>query len=180
MRLDEFEETMERPMGYTHRWSLAVRSINAAAYKRAVLDAKMVLVATLAQYRLRIDEDADVVRVDGPADATCETFVFYATRRAMEVAVVERRAELSRQFPRWSRAEVLSQARFDFVKTNRESYDDVVTACLCVLAEAGLPIGSDGWREEWEAGRRLASDVLGRAVNIPASIEAKNKEEHAA
>ena len=58
----------------------------------------------------------------------------------------------------------------NFCKTARKPYDRVVTACLCVLHEhlgKGVQVTSDGDPHEWEAGRALASEVLGRDIKIP-------------
>jgi hypothetical protein len=60
---------------------------------------------------------------------------------------------------------------FDFCKTARKPYDVVVTGVLCILAEAGLDVSSDGEAEDWEAGRAWAQGVLGRPVKIPAGVD---------
>jgi hypothetical protein len=50
-------------------------------------------------------------------------------------------------------------------------YDRLVVAALCVLAEAGLDVSSDGDPKDWEEGRAWAQEVLGRPVKIPAGVE---------
>lgn len=57
-----------------------------------------------------------------------------------------------------------------FCKTARKPYDKLVVACLCVLAEAGLEVQSDGEPEDWEEGRAWAESVLGRKVKIPGGV----------
>lgn len=59
---------------------------------------------------------------------------------------------------------------FSFCKTQRRPYDVIVTACLCLFAEAGLSVSSDGFVGDWDAGADLATLLLGRTVTIPTSI----------
>lgn len=62
---------------------------------------------------------------------------------------------------------------FSFCKTARKPYDVVIVAILCVINDICgdcFKITSDGDREDWEAGRALASDALGDFYNIPVTI----------
>lgn len=81
------------------------------------------------------------------------------------------------QHPEWqSRMDDVPETfAFDFCKTARKPYDVMVVAALCRMAECGedtIRVSSDGKPEDWEAGARLASILLGRIVHIPASIRA--------
>lgn len=56
----------------------------------------------------------------------------------------------------------------DFCKTARKPYDVVVTAILSVLAsEYNFNVGTDGEREDWDEGVKLATKALGREVPNP-------------
>ena len=59
----------------------------------------------------------------------------------------------------------------DYCKTARKPYDRLVVASLCVLAEAGLIVTSDGGPGEWRDGQAWAESVLGRKVKIPDRIQ---------
>lgn len=166
-------------MGYSHYWRYDVRRIGSSAYRLAVADVKTIIASTTSQYRLVVDASDDNITIAGPAGATCETFTVFTSRRAMERAVILRRLELRRQLPRLSKVETFARARFDSCRTAQHPYDDVVTACLCVLAGAGLPVESAGKRDEWELGRRLAANLLARAIVIPTGIEERRDEEAA-
>ena len=59
---------------------------------------------------------------------------------------------------------------FDFCKTAEKPYDAVVTACLVLLKECygdAVEISSDGYWEDWSAGRALFSTVFGYDAPIP-------------
>ena len=49
--------------------------------------------------------------------------------------------------------------------------DDVVVACLRVLAAAGATVASKGSEGDWTAGAELASAVLKRRVEVPLRIK---------
>lgn len=54
---------------------------------------------------------------------------------------------------------------FEFTKTARKPYDEVVTACLLAahaIAPGALDIGSDGEPEEWALGRDLYEAATGK------------------
>lgn len=60
----------------------------------------------------------------------------------------------------------------EFCKTGPDlrdgkQYDKIVVACLCVLAETGLRVGSDGNEDDWEPGREFAQRVLQREIKCP-------------
>jgi hypothetical protein len=56
---------------------------------------------------------------------------------------------------------------FNFCKTQYGRYDDLIIACLCLLAEAGLSVSSDGDKYDWADGVKLASEFVGHEVKIP-------------
>lgn len=61
---------------------------------------------------------------------------------------------------------------FSFCKTARKPYDVVVVAVLCALASICkdyVKVTSDGDRDDWLEGQKLACDALGR-VEIPETI----------
>ena len=69
-------------------------------------------------------------------------------------------------------ADLKKQASLAFCKTAAKRYDTVVVACLCVLAETGLDVSSDGGPADWEHGRALAEEILGRLIANPIKEEA--------
>ena len=57
-----------------------------------------------------------------------------------------------------------------FCKTAQKPYDIVVVACLAIAKDvfgAEIRVSSDGKGEDWDAGVRLASEVLGREIENP-------------
>jgi hypothetical protein len=63
---------------------------------------------------------------------------------------------------------------FSFCKTAQKPYDIAVTALLIAFVNhfpEACRLSSDGDREEWEAGLRLAEDALGRSLMIPPEIK---------
>jgi len=60
-----------------------------------------------------------------------------------------------------------------FCKTAQKPYDIVVVACLCVLEDRlgkNFQARSDGAPHEWEDGKNLAFEVLGRDIKIPQNV----------
>jgi len=61
---------------------------------------------------------------------------------------------------------------FQFCKTARKPYDDIVTACLIIVnhfAPSCYDIGSDGDPENWEVGQQIAEAAVGEFIPIPIS-----------
>ena len=63
---------------------------------------------------------------------------------------------------------------FMFCKTAHKPYDVVVTAVYATLAHVGGPecvtVRSDGEASAWEAGCKLASDVLNQQIAVPVGL----------
>lgn len=62
---------------------------------------------------------------------------------------------------------------FQFCKTANKPYDVVVVAILCVINDichGCFKITSDGDRDDWKAGRELASAALGDFYDIPVTV----------
>jgi hypothetical protein len=53
---------------------------------------------------------------------------------------------------------------------NAKPYDVMVTAALCLLAEGGLAVTSDGSPCGWEEGRKVAEVSVGRPVGVPRGV----------
>jgi len=59
---------------------------------------------------------------------------------------------------------------FDFCKTARKPYDEVVTACLAIMKhnfKDAIEVSSDGNREEWNDGITLVKEILNINVKNP-------------
>ena len=60
-----------------------------------------------------------------------------------------------------------------FCKTAQKPYDVVVVACLCILKyrlKDLINVGSDGDKQDWQAGAGFAAHVLKRKIEVPKSI----------
>lgn len=68
---------------------------------------------------------------------------------------------------------------FNFCKTNRHSYDTVVTACLIILKHRLgdlIEVKSDGYVSDWADGLNLARLVLGlKTIEVPQTISEKQR-----
>lgn len=128
-------------MGYTHYWGNENNAeIDQSKWNQSIAEAQRLVAALANEYQL-----ADVDVKNGIwFNGYCETFSMPQT--CTEVAA------------------------FDFCKTNHGVYDDVVVACLCLLAESGLSVRSDGDYYDWAAGAKLASEFVGREVPVPESV----------
>jgi hypothetical protein len=61
--------------------------------------------------------------------------------------------------------------RFNFCKTARLPYDVAVVAILAIGEHLGvLTASSDGEASDWAAGLKLASEVCGEPVGLPAEV----------
>ena len=63
---------------------------------------------------------------------------------------------------------------FDFCKTQEKPYDAAVTACLLWLKECygdAVEISSDGYWDEWRAGRDIFREVFGYDAKSPFVVE---------
>lgn len=136
-------------MGYTHYWRGG--NIIDGRWSKAITDCDTIVAAGADAYK--IDKKKSVndsaIWVNGREDLEADYEDFVVSRDH----------------------EQANGTDFDFCKTQHRPYDTVVVACLCVLAEAGLSVTSDGYRSEWKAGAEHATHALGRPVAIPAAIE---------
>lgn len=121
-------------MGYTNYFTQVESTTgDDLNYLKFAIDASIIiLTAEKRGYDLDWHVDDKLVQFNGVGkDGFCETFTF--TREA--------------------------NLDFNFCKTERKPYDDVVTACLIALKRAygdKVEIGSDGdWESDWVAGRAL-------------------------
>ena len=120
-------------MGYTHYFT-QVQSTEGddRSYLKFAIDA-MLIILTAEQRGINLNwhVDENAVKINGVGEDSHEDFYF------------TREANLS----------------FNFCKTARKPYDDVITACLIALKKAygeKVDIGSDGtWESDWVAGRHL-------------------------
>ena len=152
--------------GYTHYWTW--KTVPASPELEATL-AEMNMVAVAKQSILTgfEEDDAEVPRFrgtcswgDGGADTACILFNGIGDAQHETFA-----------FPL---APFTNNPEFSFVKTAYKPYDVVVAACLIVardhFPEESLHIGSDGtWPENFTAGGKLYTQVLGRAAHNPLS-----------
>ena len=132
-------------MGYTHYWGFETDVTN-RKYQAALRDCRKIIKASPVPLGNGHGEGKPVLRngfsINGLGGDSFETFAFDSTPDSEN----------------W------------FCKTGRREYDVVVVACLCTLK---LHLGdecrvtSDGDPHEWEAGRELASKVLGQEIKIP-------------
>jgi len=149
-------------MGYTHYWNFKPGTLK--DWEAKIADVDKIIAASKDKYELDLEGSTDErIWLNGPEDARdlCHE-TFDMPRKAGGPA--QRVADA----PEYRSA---GMEGFDFCKTARKPYDDVVVACLCVLAETGLDVSSDGDGEEWEEGRALAQEVLGRPIANPIASE---------
>lgn len=139
-------------MGYTHYWE-KIGPINEAQYKAALTDIlnivgvkRNILANGHGEAGTLPDLIGNHFQFNGIEEASHETFSLPIDPRGVQ--------------------------DFDFCKTARKPYDVVVVACLARLAEVeGIKVASDGDQEDWVAGVALATEILGRKVKVPKSIE---------
>lgn len=66
---------------------------------------------------------------------------------------------------------------FNFCKTNQKPYDEVVTACLCILKHYlgdNIDVDSDGDSLDWVHGLELARKATGvKTVKMPSTIKTR-------
>lgn len=152
-------------MGYTHYWNFEPATLK--NWETKLDDVEKIVSETDGPYELDREFDDDKqLALNGPNDARDLNHETFAIPRTLK-AVKERAAEKRKQWPKDE-----SMWGFDCCKTAQKPYDAVViTACLCVLAETGLKVSSDGSQAEWEPGRALAQAILGRPVANPIQDE---------
>lgn len=148
-------------MGYTHYWRYPALNKLDDWYGR-IEDCDKIVEASKAEYALDpTGNDKENLWFNGSGGDDYEDFVVPRLIRGIRDYVDDSKRHWPDDREMWGYA---------FCKTGGvapKPYDDVVVACLCVLAEAGLIVTSDGDKEDWEAGRALAERVLGRSVQIP-------------
>ena len=148
-------------MGYTHYWNFKPSELK--GWEAKIADCDKIIAARKAALELDLtSSDATQIWLNGPDDGRDlghETFDMPRTLAGVEARVINSPSYRSE-----------GMEGFDFCKTARKPYDEVVVACLCVLAESGLDVSSDGDAGEWEDGRKLAEEVLGRPISTPARV----------
>lgn len=148
-------------MGYTHYWNFKPAEIK--GWEAKIADVDKIIAASKDKYELDLKGSSETtIWLNGPDDSRNlhhETFDMPRTH-----AGIEDRYENAPEYRKND-----DMRGFDFCKTARKPYDDVVVACLCVLAETGLSVSSDGDHDEWEDGRKLAEQILVRPVANPIS-----------
>lgn len=132
---------MRKQMGYTHYWR---HNFNEALnkqenYAKCIEDMMKIVEHNKAILNVEENDEYDIF-FNGIGDDEHETFVFPP------------------------------KEEFDFCKTAHKPYDIVVVACLAVAKDIfsdKFRTSSDGEPEDWEAGVRMASEVLGRQIKMP-------------
>jgi hypothetical protein len=146
-------------MGYTHYWTHR-KSFTAAEWQTIKTDVTRIL-ETAERAGIRFgtydgsgavtlptidrDENGEHLAFNGLGDDRAETFWINKDRAPREP---------------WQEA---SRRGWTFCKTNRQPYDEAVTAALVYLESvypAKIDAGSDGDAEDWEAGLGLAREAL--------------------
>ncbi len=152
-------------MGYTHYWNFKPATLK--VWEAKIADCDKIIAANKETYELNLDGSNDErIWLNGPDDGRDlghETFDVPRTLAGTKAHVEAAKKQ------KWKDEDTYG---FDFCKTARKPYDDVVVACLCVLAETGLDVSSDGDHDEWEDGRKLAEQVLSRPVANPIERDA--------
>jgi hypothetical protein len=148
--------------GYTHYWTW--KRAPTTAELGPCLDEMMRIVDArrdiLADMQERTGKDA-VFRISMPFGETGE----------LPAIAFNGIGDLAHETFSFPLAAFAGEPKFSFVKTQWKPYDEVATACLIVardhFREDVLEISSDGeWGSEWDPGRKLYEEVLGRtAVN---------------
>ena len=135
-------------MGYTHYWSHS--KVDQKNFDALAKDVKAILKKTKVEVRFEYDDssppkvDDESIQFNGVGNEGHETFIL--TPKAVE---------------------------FEFCKTARKPYDEVVTACLLAAADhiPDISIRSDGIWAEWEDGRALYEKVTKRKAKRPPEVE---------
>lgn len=135
-------------MGYTHYWShFKVAQEN---FDALVKDVKAILKTTKVEVKIEYDDsspakvDSESIQFNGVGEDGHETFIL--TPRGAE---------------------------FDFCKTARKGYDEVVTACLLAAADhiPDMSVRSDGVWAEWKDGRALYEKATKRKAKKPPEVK---------
>lgn len=133
-------------MGYTHYWRGSESTIIETEWDEAIQDCQKIIENNKSDYELDFNgATPENLWFNGNpvGDKGYETFVIPCDAKTM------------------------FESDLDFCKTAAKPYDDVVTACLARLAEAGLSVSSDRNQAEWQDGVDLASLTLGKTVTNP-------------
>lgn len=143
-------------MGYTHYWNTK-DSADLENWNLACAEVRRLIAAAKVKVAYECDRPADPPEVDG------EGIRFNGVEEDGHETFEVRRDPAGNRWP-WQKPE--DGRYFDFCKTARKPYDVLVTASLLVLkAHLGdwLLLSSDGRWENWEAGAKLCTAVLGYA-----------------
>lgn len=128
-------------MGYTHYWGGDKKPIDQVKWVKAIALCHKII----RQSDVELDRQStpEVIHINGFHEDSCETFY-------VPIAYDE-----------------IIKVNFEFCKTRALPYDVIVTACLSVLAEAGLVVSTDGYGEDWDKGVEVASKTAGRPIKNP-------------
>ncbi len=152
-------------MGYTHYWTLEPVKYGAQEWRHRVELCQMIMAKASADVMLdHAFTDNRRVCFNGVGDLEHDTFVIYREVEFMQEVFDEHKPWTLKMLDGTT---MHSNPGDQSCKTARKPYDTVVTACLCVLAEIGLAVRSDGDLADWLAGMALASEVVGRAIEFP-------------
>lgn len=134
-------------MGYTHYWRVN-KAFTDAQWSAIIADINKILGVTRVPLRREYDEpgtkpevNSQQVFFNGAGDNGHETFVLNK-----------------------------DPIRFQFCKTARKPYDQVVCACLIVAAKHApdaIKVSSDGSPEEWQPGLTLVTAACGPNYLVP-------------
>lgn len=150
-------------MGYTHYWRPR-GDIEEAVWAK-LTEATIGVLSIAKEQGIGIvggmgdagtEPDVSDTRIDLNGSAAYETF---RLERCPEVPAHRRDRD-----PEW--------ARFNFCKTGRMPYDEVVTAILCLaehFSDGYFRVSSDGHPEEWADGLALARKVVS-GVQLPPRV----------
>lgn len=125
-------------MGYAHYYNFDGYDID--NYNKALHDVRKLVNKYQKKYNLTIisNEDTDEITFNGPEGKDCEDFILPKA----------------------------GKITFKFCKTGRLPYDNVVTACLIIMAHVkGFAVSSDGEPDEWSKGMTLVESTFGEKYN---------------
>ena len=147
-------------MGYTHYWNSAqVGSLDKEIFKFFIADAKSIVENCKIPLGNAFGEDKPILTqnellLNGFGEEnSCESFVIKNYLEANSHSLG-------------------NKTFFDFCKTRRKPYDEVVTAIL-LLFHYHFPvirISSDGDKDNWKKGKELVYKSCGINIDIPDSI----------
>lgn len=132
-------------MTYTHYYKFILdNNLNKSSYNNALEDVIILINKYQKDYNLdiynNIEYDDKIYKIifNGPEGDKCEYF------KLPEACNIE----------------------FDFCKTAKKSYDDIVVACLIIMSHVfNFKVNSDGNKNNWLKGQKLVIDTFGDKYN---------------